>query len=178
MPTLRSAVAAAFAVTGMLCPAISCVSYYPPAPAPTVPPIVSVGAASAISEEIVTRTNAERRALGLSTLGRSSQLMQAAQLQAEQMALTEHMSHDSPGARYPYPVDRLAAVGYLWRASAENVAEGYSDAAGVMTGWMNSKGHRANIVSDLFTEMGAGEAVGKNGRRYFAQVFGAPRGNP
>lgn len=121
------------------------------------------------------RTNAERQKLGLPVLARSKMLMRAAQVQADQMAAALTMAHALPRSRYPTMDDRLRAVGYSTRASAENIAEGYSTASSVVAGWMLSSGHRANIVSTHYSEMGAGVTTGKNGRRFWAQVFGAPR---
>ena len=158
----------------LLC--VSCASSAPARPdrpAPPLSPVVS--APSAQGDEIVIRTNAERKALGLPQLARNAALMNAAQLQADQMAALTRMAHELPGAAYPNLDSRLDAVGYRTRASGENVAEGYPTAAAVVAGWMTSPGHRSNIVSTHYTEMGGGVATGKNGRRYYAQVFGAPR---
>jgi uncharacterized protein YkwD len=130
---------------------------------------------NASGEDIVVRTNAQRELLGLPVLRRSTHLMSAAQLQADQMAALNTMAHELSGASYPSPSSRLDAVGYRMSASAENVAEGYPTSAAVVAGWMTSPGHRSNIVSTAFTEMGAGYAAGKNGRKYYAQVFGRPR---
>lgn len=141
----------------------------------TRPAEAPVLAGDTASESVVVRTNAERRKLGLPVLARSSRLMRAAQIQADQMAAALTMAHDLPRARYPGTDDRFAAVGYSYRASGENVAAGYPSAAAVVSGWMTSPGHRANITSNNFTEMGAGVATGKNGRRYWAEVFGTPR---
>ena len=143
--------------------------------ASTRPAEVPVPAADTASETVVVRTNAERRKLGLPVLRRSNLLMRAAQLQADQMAAALTMAHDLPRARYPGMDDRFRAVGYTYAASGENVAAGYPSATAVVAGWMTSPGHRANITSANFTEMGAGLALGKNGRRYWAEVFGAPR---
>lgn len=84
-------------------------------------------------------------------------------------------SASGQGPRYPSLDSRLEAVGYRMQASGENVAEGYPSAAAVLAGWMTSPGHRANIVSTAFTQMGAGVATASNGRRFHAQVFGTPR---
>ena len=130
---------------------------------------------SAVAEDIVVRTNAERRVQALSSLARNAQLMQAAQIQADQMAAARTMAHDLPGAPYSTPSSRLAAVGYQMSATGENVAEGYPSAAAVVAGWMTSPGHRANILGAQFTEMGAGEATSSAGRHFYAQVFGRPR---
>lgn len=152
-------------------------------PACTVPPIGTPPSTPApassptpdIAVDVVLRTNAERTAHGLFTLARSDALMRAAQIHAEQMAAQLSMSHDLPEARYPTLSTRLAAVGYQMLASGENIAEGYSSAAGVVAGWMSSRGHRENILSTHFSEMGAGMAIGRNGRRFYAQVFGRSR---
>jgi uncharacterized protein YkwD len=85
------------------------------------------------------------------------------------------MSHALPGTAYPTLKSRLAAVSYEVRAAGENIAEGQRDAAEVMSSWMRSRGHRDNILSSEFTEIGTGVAVGRNGRLYWAQVFGRPR---
>jgi uncharacterized protein YkwD len=146
----------------------------PPDPS-TRPPEVVIPAADTASETVVVRTNAERNKLGLPALLRSNQLMHAAQLQADQMAAAGYTAHEFPKGRYPTMDDRLDAVGYRYRAAGENVAGGYPSATAVVAGWMTSPGHRANITSTNFDEMGAGVATGKNGRRYWAQAFGAPR---
>lgn len=130
---------------------------------------------NASGEDIVAQTNTEREKLGLPVLRRSWHLMNAAQLQADQMAAFNTMGHDISGASYPSPTSRLDGVGYRMSASGENVAEGYPTPAAVVAGWMTSPHHRANIVSTAFTEMGGGYATGKNGRKYYAQVFAHPR---
>jgi uncharacterized protein YkwD len=127
------------------------------------------------ADEVLTRTIAARRAAGKPGLFRSINLMSAAQLQAEQMATTEKMSHALPGTAYPTLKARLAAVSYQMRAAGENIAEGQRDPAEVVSSWMRSPGHRDNILSSEFTEIGTGVAVGRNGRLYWAQVFGRPR---
>jgi uncharacterized protein YkwD len=127
------------------------------------------------ADDVLMRTIAVRRAAGKSGLTRSVNLMSAAQLQADQMARTGTMSHALPGTAYPTLKSRLAAVSYEMRAAGENIAEGQRDAAEVMSSWMRSPGHRDNILSSEFTEIGTGVAVGRNGRLYWAQVFGRPR---
>ena len=59
------------------------------------------------------------------------------------------------------------------RAVGENVAYGYSSGAAVMNGWMNSSGHRGNIMNDRYRLLGVGAAQDSDGRWYAAQVFGA-----
>lgn len=100
--------------------------------------------------------------------------MRAAQIQADQAAATRSIEHVLPGTAYPRPQDRLAAVGYDWRAFAENLAMGAPSAAATLEDWMDSPGHRANILSADYTELGTAHAVDAAGRPYYVQVFGRP----
>jgi uncharacterized protein YkwD len=130
---------------------------------------------TAAADEIVTRTNTERRNKGLPALTKSVNLMRAAQIQADQMASAQTLEHELPGAAYPTLTARLAAVSYTMAAAGENIGEGYTSPADATAGWMGSSGHRANILSSKYTEMGAAVATAKNGTRYWVQVFGRPR---
>jgi uncharacterized protein YkwD len=131
--------------------------------------------ANALAVEIVDLTNAERRSVGLATLGHNGRLARAALLQAEQIAQFGRLDHVLPEGRYPQPEDRLAAAGYRWQAYGENLAAGFPDAASVVSGWMNSPGHRANMLSTSFTEVGVALVADRAGRPHYAQVFGRPR---
>jgi uncharacterized protein YkwD len=124
---------------------------------------------------VIQLTNAERSAAAVSALATNSRLVLAAQLHANQMAEVQQMEHDLPGATYPSPADRLAAAGYAWRTYGENIAFNYRTPDEVMRGWMGSSGHRANILNNSFTEMGAAVARDTQGRPYWVQVFAAPR---
>jgi uncharacterized protein YkwD len=104
----------------------------------------------------------------------NQQLMLAAQLQAGQMAEAGRMEHTLPNARYPALKDRLAAAGYQWSATAENIALDYREPVGAVDSWMRSPSHRANMLSASYTEMGAGYTVDSRGHRYYVQVFGRP----
>src|SRR5262245_6174865 len=119
-------------------------------------------------------TNAERVKAGLAPLRENSRLQLAAQLQSEQMGSVSRMDHVLREARYPNPTDRLAAAKYVWEAYAENVAMGQRSAAEVVSAWMHSPGHRANILNPNYTELGIGYALDAAGHPYYAQVFGRP----
>lgn len=120
-------------------------------------------------------TNAERARAGLTSLSVNSRLNTAAQLQADQLAARRILDHEVSGGQYPTPADRLAAAGYQWQASGENLASGQTTAAAAMSDWMNSPGHRLNILNVTFTELGTAYAVDANGRPYYVQVFARPR---
>jgi uncharacterized protein YkwD len=138
-----------------------------PAPAATTP---VPGTASAI----VDLTNVERTRAGLAALRTSAALMAAAQIQAEQVAAAGRLEHTLPDARYPRMEDRLDAAGYDWRAAGENLAFGQRTAAAAVETWMATAGHRANILNETFTEIGAGYVIDGNGRPYYVQVFARP----
>ncbi|HZM92989.1 MAG TPA: CAP domain-containing protein [Vicinamibacterales bacterium] len=129
---------------------------------------------SNVASDVVSLTNAERARQGRKRLRSSPQLMQAAQIHAEQMARAGRLAHDLPKARYPETKDRLAAVKYRWTAFGENVAQGQPNAAEVLKDWMRSSGHRKNILNSYYTELGTGYATDRAGRTYFVQVFATP----
>ena len=130
--------------------------------------------ASRVTAEVVDLTNVERTRNKRASLRANTRLMQAAQIQAEQMARAGQLAHVLPNAAYPNAADRLAAADYRWQAYGENVALGQSSAEEVLDGWMHSRGHRTNILNPDFTEMGAGYAIDRARRPYYVQVFARP----
>jgi uncharacterized protein YkwD len=100
--------------------------------------------------------------------------MRAAQVHAEQMARAREQAHVLPNAAYPRAEDRLAAAGYNWQTFGENLALGQASPAEAVRSWMHSRGHRSNIVSPAFTELGVGYAIDGDGRPYYVQVFANP----
>jgi uncharacterized protein YkwD len=158
----------------------------PPAPVPvpvgtsrpvTPPPAAAAAPAvnlEALADDLFDRTNTARRNAGLTGLLRSVNLMAAAQLQAEQMVKAGRMAHELAGQDYPTLKSRFAAVQYAARAAGENIAEGQRTAPDVVTAWMDSTKHRANILSKDYTELGTGVAAARNGRLYFVAVFARP----
>ena len=127
-----------------------------------------------VAASIVDLTNQERATAGVGMLQANARLMQAAQLQADQVARLGQLEHVLPAATYPRPEDRLAVAGYTWRAYGENLASGQRTPAEAMRDWMQSTGHRENILNPVFTEIGIGYAIGAGGRPYYVQVFGRP----
>ena len=130
---------------------------------------------TAVAEEVVRYTNDARVRNGLPALRANSRLTEAARIHAEQMAAAERLAHTISGARYPAMQDRLAAVGYAYMQAAENVAWNQRSAQAVVNTWMNSSGHRANILDPGLTEIGAAMARSARGEPYWIQVFGRPR---
>jgi len=101
--------------------------------------------------------------------------MEAARIQAGQMAKYQRLDHTIPGADYPTLESRLQAVSYIYGSAAENVAWNQPSAQAVVSSWMNSAGHRANILDPGLREIGVAMAKSSNGQPYWAQVFGTPR---
>lgn len=114
--------------------------------------------------EVLRLVNLERAAVGCGELRQDARLTAAAQLHSEDMSANDYMSHTSKDGRSAS--DRAAAQGYT-AFSGENVAKGYRSAAEVMDGWMNSPGHRANILSCESVAIGVGVSGGA-----WTQVFG------
>jgi uncharacterized protein YkwD len=139
------------------------------------PPAATPATPSQTSSSIVDLTNAERVRASLPAFELHTRLTTAAQLQADQCARLGRIDHVLPEAQYPTPEDRIVAAGYNWQAFGENLAMGYPTAAAAVQSWMQSPGHRANILNATFTEIGAGYATDAAGRTYYVQVFGRPR---
>ena len=119
----------------------------------------------AIQQELISLVNQQRAAAGVPTLGAHGGLMSMAQSWSGQMAAQQAMVHSSTFCNETF------AMGF--RRCAENIARtGSPSASGVMNAWMNSAGHRANILSPNLTHIGVGLVQGSDGRWYWTQNFG------
>jgi uncharacterized protein YkwD len=140
----------------------------------------SVGVASyrfpvhSLEMEIFEIVNAERTSRGLSPLAIDGRLMQAAKIHSANMAAQHNMSHTLSVPDTGTLSKRLKFVGYTYSTAGENIAKGYKDAKDVMQGWMNSSGHRANILSSDYVHIGIAISKDKNGAPYYTQEFGTP----
>lgn len=110
--------------------------------------------ASTIQKEITNLVNAERAKQGLDPLKLSPELSNVAQIKAKDMADNNYFSHYSP--TYGSPFNMMSQFGIQYRTAGENIAKGYKTASDVMNGWMNSSGHRANILNSNFDTIGVG----------------------
>jgi uncharacterized protein YkwD len=132
----------------------------------------SAGKYGATEARIFDLINAERQHQGLPALVYNAQLDRMAKIQAENMAYFQKMAHTIPEAQLPTLGDRARYVGYPFGRLAENVALGYPNAETVVQGWMNSSGHRRNILESSVEETGIGIARSSAGGLYYCQVFG------
>jgi len=124
-------------------------------------------------QAILDLTNAERQKAGLTALKANEKLFQVARAHSANMARQEMLSHtlDSEG-----PDERLRKVGYASATWGENCAAGQRKPEEAVSSWMGSEGHRKNILSQQYSEIGIGIAVSEGGTRYYTQVFGKPAG--
>ena len=118
--------------------------------------------------QVLELVNKERVSRGLSKLSLDTSVNRVAQAKAEDMANNNYFSHTSP--TYGSPFDMLKQFGVSYRTAGENIAKGQRSPEAVMNGWMNSEGHRANILNGNYTKLGVGYTV-KNGTTYWVQMF-------
>ena len=137
-----------------------------PAPAPATPTRTEVEVAEA---EVVELTNAERAANGCPALTADDRLATAARAHSADMAAQNYFDHVSKDGRSF--VDRVRAAGYP-SPGAENIAAGQRTAEAVVKGWMDSPGHRANILNCKLKALGVGLARGGSYGWYWTQNFG------
>lgn len=135
------------------------------------------GGSSATAEEtsVVELTNAERAKNGCGPLAINATLTTVARAHSKDMAVNKFFDHNSQDGRTPF--DRMKAAGYTYSMAAENIAAGQPTAASVVTAWMNSAGHRANILNCKLTQIGVGvyRLSGSPYGVYWTQDFGTPR---
>ena len=129
----------------------------------------TVSTVNSMEKQVASLTNSERKAKGLSALTLDNQLSKLARLKAEDMAKKGYFSHTSP--TYGSAFDMMNKYGVSYRTAGENIAKGQKTAESVMNGWMNSSGHRANILSSAYTNIGVGYAKDSRGNTYWVQIF-------
>lgn len=142
----------------------------PEQPQAPQPPKASAAPASGAAAAVLALVNQERAAAGCPVLTLNAKLTQAAQGHSADMASHGTMSHT--GSDGSDPGLRITRAGYTWSSYGENVAYGYSTPEKVMEGWMNSPGHRQNILNCSFKEIGIGLAQPNH---YWTQAFGTAR---
>jgi stress response protein SCP2 len=140
-----------------------------PPPTPTRP---GAGPTAEVVAEVVTVTNVERARHGLPAFTVDARLAAAAQDHSDDMVRRAFFSHANPDGAQVW--DRARGRGYQYRKVAENIAAGQRSAAEVVAGWMDSPGHRANILDRELAQIGVGHAVGGSYGTTWTQVFGTP----
>lgn len=121
------------------------------------------------AEEILRLVNNERSKQGLKLLTLSGQLTSIANTKAKDMAANRYFDHRSP--TYGSPFEMLQRFGVSYRSAGENIAAGQRTPTQVMESWMNSSGHRANILNSSYTQLGVGFYAGGSYDTYWVQLF-------
>lgn len=121
---------------------------------------------SAFEQEVVNLTNEERAKQGLPPLTLDKELSAVAGDKSLDMQRNDYFSHNSP--TYGSPFDMMKAYGIDYRTAGENIAMGQTSPEQVVEGWMNSAGHRQNIMNPNFTHIGVGYVAEGN---YWTQMF-------
>jgi uncharacterized protein YkwD len=145
-----------------------------PQPQPTQQVQQPVAQNGSFQQQILSLVNVERSKAGLQPVTLNSKLNQAAQNHTNDMISKGYFSHTSPSGGTMK--SRVDAVGYVYSTIGENIAAGSSTASATMTQWMNSPGHKANILNPKFRELGVGYGPSNDQYRYYwTQVFGTAR---
>ena len=125
--------------------------------------------ATTLEGQVVVLVNKERAKVGLAPLKANWELSRVARYKSQDMIDKNYFSHTSP--TYGSPFDMMTNFGIKYMSAGENIAYGQPTPTSVMTGWMNSAGHKANILSKNYTEIGVGVAKKSDGTIYWTQQF-------
>ena len=137
----------------------------------TIPPAALLTAPNEFEMEVLRLVNEERGKAGRAPLQWDSKLALAARRHSKDMHDRNFFSHICPNGKSFS--DRAEAAGFTGFPTGENIAAGYTTPAEVMDGWMNSTGHKANILNSSSTHLGVGYVYGNNNyKHYWTQVFG------
>ncbi|MFJ5094821.1 CAP domain-containing protein [Streptomyces sp. NPDC088557] len=134
------------------------------------PEAPTAGKTKRFVQEVVALANTERAKAGCGPLRTEERLRSAAQGHADDMAARDYYEHDSPEGRDAG--DRMSGAGYSWSTWGENIHRGPKTPALTMEDWMDSPGHRANILNCSFKDIGVGVTLTANGP-WWVQNFGA-----
>ncbi|MEC0272884.1 CAP domain-containing protein [Peribacillus frigoritolerans] len=121
---------------------------------------------SAFEQEVVKLTNAEREKQGLAALKIDTELSKVARIKSQDMKDKNYFDHNSP--TYGSPFDMMKQFGISYKTAGENIAQGQQTPEEVVQAWMNSQGHRENIMNSSFTHIGVGYVESGN---YWTQQF-------
>jgi uncharacterized YkwD family protein/spore coat assembly protein SafA len=120
---------------------------------------------ASIEQEVTKLVNVERTKVGLPALKSDWELARVAEYKSQDMRDKNYFSHTSP--TYGSPFTMMKNFGITYKSAGENIAKGQRTAAEVVQAWMNSEGHRTNILSKNFTHIGVGYVEGN----YWTQMF-------
>ncbi|MCM1024325.1 MAG: CAP domain-containing protein [Prevotella sp.] len=151
------------------CPNGSCTAQTPVKPGASTNTNTNTNTSSSVSDyekKVAELVNEIRKENGLSELTLNTELSAVARAKSRDMKNNNYFSHTSP--TYGSPFDMMKTFGISYRTAGENIAMGYSTPEAVVSAWMNSEGHRANILNSSFKEIGMGYVASGN---YWTQMF-------
>jgi uncharacterized YkwD family protein/spore coat assembly protein SafA len=128
--------------------------------------IPNIDQTKGVEQQVLSIVNQERSKAGLKPLQMDWELQRVARTKSQDMASKHYFSHQSP--TYGSPFDMMKQFGISYRTAGENIAQGQQTPQEVMNSWMNSSGHRANILKGDFTHIGVGYESNGN---YWTQQF-------
>lgn len=123
-------------------------------------------AITSYEQEVIRLVNEIRVQNGLKALTYDWELSRVARYKSQDMKDNQYFAHNSP--IYGTPFQMIKNFGISYRSAGENIAKGYSTPQAVVNGWMNSSGHRANILNANYTHIGVGYVAGGH---YWTQMF-------
>lgn len=123
-------------------------------------------AVRAYEQEVIRLVNEQRALYGLKALTENWELSRVARIKSQDMKTNRYFSHESPS--YGTPFQMIKAFGLSYRSAGENIAYGQRTPQEVVNAWMNSSGHRANILNSSYTVIGVGYEPSGN---YWTQMF-------
>lgn len=121
---------------------------------------------TAYEQEVIRLVNEIRAENGLNALTYDWELSRVARFKSQDMKDNHYFAHNSPV--YGTPFQMIRNFGISYRTAGENIARGYRTPQAVVDGWMNSSGHRANILNSSYTKIGVGYVPSGN---YWTQMF-------
>lgn len=122
-----------------------------------------------LEAEVIRLVNIERTKAGIPALTSNDKISNVARIKSNDFIESNYFSHNSP--TYGTPFEMLKSFGITFTAAAENIASGQGTAAQVMNSWMNSSGHRTNILNSTYNQIGVGVAKDSKGNMYWTQLF-------
>ncbi len=136
---------------------------------PPAPPLVIDKAGSQFAMKVVQLVNIERQKVGHDPLAEDKLLDKGAAAKAADMKNKNYFGHTSP--TYGSPFKMMKRFGVHYQKAGENIASGYKTPEAVVSGWMKSSGHRANILSTKYGKTGVGYAKGGKSGAYWVEWF-------
>lgn len=132
-------------------------------------PAATASNVSEFEKQVANLVNQERQKAGLKPLQLDTKLSDVARTKSKDMMNKGYFDHQSP--TYGSPFDMMKQFGITYNSAGENIAKGQQTPQEVMNAWMNSEGHRANILNGSFTHIGVGFVKDSQGTTYWTQMF-------